>query len=231
MPLETVSLQREYWDQVVQYTFDEARLGRTPNPDIMCNSRVKFGTFFEHVGRHFKKVATGHYAQVLPLPVGEGLIFAQKSDVQDVDVHLALSPDQVKDQTYFLCNLRQDQLRRALFPIGHLQKSEVRAHAERLQLPNRKRKDSQGICFLGKLKFNEFISHYLGDSPGDIREQPGGESMGTHRGLWYVMRIVLLAIYLNMPWLESQCIESYYITSIILILILILILISTSTTT
>lgn len=173
VPLETVSLQKEYWDEVVQYTFDEARLGRTPNPDIMCNSRIKFGMFYEYIGRHFRKVATGHYAQVRIIPERDG------------QAELFMSPDPIKDQTYFLCNLRQDQLKRALFPIGHLHKAEVRQLAESFGLVTEKRKDSQGICFLGKLKFDDFIAHYLGETPGPIREYRTERVLGEHRGLWF----------------------------------------------
>ena len=96
-----------------------------------------------------------------------------------------MSPDPVKDQTYFLCNLRQDQLQRALFPIGHLQKAEVRQLAESFGLVTENRKDSQGICFLGKLKFDDFIKHYLGEAPGPIRDYRSEKVLGEHRGLWF----------------------------------------------
>lgn len=171
VPLETLSLQKEYWQEVVEYTLAEARLGRTPNPDIMCNSRIKFGLFYNYVGRFHKKVATGHYAQVFSKPGG--------------GVELRRSPDLVKDQTYFLCNLNQDQLAKALFPIGHLPKAQVRELATKFQLPTSARKDSQGICFLGKLKFDEFISHYLGEQPGEIRTFGSDKLLGHHRGLWF----------------------------------------------
>ena len=171
VPLETVSLQREYWDEVVRYTVEEARGGRTPNPDIMCNSRIKFGMFYEYVGKHFHRVATGHYAQVGAEESGR--------------VVLRASPDAVKDQTYFLSTLRQDQLQKALFPIGHLLKSQVRQLAEEHALPTRHRKDSQGICFLGKLKFEDFIGHYLGESPGPIVDYSSRAVLGRHRGLWF----------------------------------------------
>ena len=170
VPLETLSLQREYWDQVVEYTLGEAKRGRTPNPDVMCNSRIKFGVFLDFVGRNFSRVASGHYAQI---------------DTIDGIARLRCSPDPVKDQSYFLSNLRQDQLRRCLFPIGHLHKSEVRRLAEEFDLPTKRRKDSQGICFLGKLKFDDFIGHYLGESPGPIRSYPSSEVLGAHRGLWF----------------------------------------------
>jgi sulfur transfer protein SufE len=150
IPLETVSLQKEYWDKVVQYTFQESKLGRTPNPDVMCNSQIKFGVFLNYFGNYFKKIATGHYAQVV-----------ENKDKGGV-YELICSSDNIKDQTYFLSNLQQSQLSKCIFPIGHLQKSQVRILAEQFNLPTKNRKDSQGICFLGKLKFDEFIVHYLG---------------------------------------------------------------------
>ena len=178
VPLEAVSLQREYWDQVVSYLISEAQEGRTPNPDIMCNSRIKFGMFYDHVGKNFEKIATGHYAQVQPV----------QGDIEEGHkprVRLVRSPDAIKDQTYFLCNMRQEQLQHAMFPIGHLQKHEVRQLAEDFQLPTQSRKDSQGICFLGKLKFEDFISHHLGEKEGPVVDYLSGRELGRHQGLWY----------------------------------------------
>lgn len=172
VPLETLSLQKEYWQEVVQCTFDEAKNGRTPNPDIMCNSRIKFGMFYKYVGRYFAKIATGHYAQV-------------SIDKTTGIATLRTSPDAVKDQTYFLSNLRQEQLAKAMFPIGHLEKAQVRELANKYNLATRSRKDSQGICFLGKLKFDEFISHYLGESSGPIVCYKTNRVIGNHRGLWF----------------------------------------------
>lgn len=195
VPLESVSLQKEYWSEVVQYTFQEARQGRTPNPDIMCNSRIKFGMFYEHVGRHFSRVATGHYAQVrldggepggqIDTLAGLGVHLPALSDSTGPRAVLSMSPDPVKDQTYFLCNLQQAQLQKALFPIGHLAKPSVRQLAESSALATMRRKDSQGICFLGKLRFDEFILHYLGENPGDVRCYATGRVLGQHRGLWF----------------------------------------------
>ncbi len=170
VPLRVVSLQAEYFERVVEYTLAELRAGRTPSPDIFCNQQIKFGVFFDRVREPFDKVASGHYAQVREV----GGVF-----------RLFRSPDPVKDQTYFLSRLRQDQLARALFPIGHLRKSEVRRLAEALELPNKARPDSQGICFLGKIPYNEFIRHYLGEKPGDIVEVGTRRVLGRHKGYWF----------------------------------------------
>lgn len=171
VPLRVISLQKEYHNQVVSYTVNEVRHGRTPNPDILCNQRIKFGMFWDKVGKEFDKVATGHYAQVI--------------EDKDGKVHLFCAPDEVKDQTYFLSHLSQEQLRKALFPIGHLSKPEVRDLAERFNLLNKHRKDSQGICFLGKLKFRDFIAHYLGTQRGDLIEYETGIKQGEHDGFWF----------------------------------------------
>lgn len=164
VPLEVVPLQREYWDQVVSYTVREAREGRTPNPDVMCNSRIKFGMFYDHVGKHFRHVATGHYAR-LEHSGGSDDANATPNDrsaaaaaaaagTEEAPVRVAagsdrgrvrllLSPDAVKDQTYFLCALTQDQLRKALFPLGVYTKDQIRELAESYDLPTKHRKDSQ----------------------------------------------------------------------------------------
>lgn len=170
VPLEIISLQKEYHEQVVAYTISEIKAGRTPNPDILCNQRIKFGVFFDHLQQSFDYVATGHYAQVQHHPEGSKLI---------------RSPDPIKDQTYFLAYLSQAQLRKALFPIGHMQKEKVRALAHEFDLPTKDRKDSQGICFLGKLKFNDFIAYHLGQKEGAIIEYETGKKLGTHKGFWF----------------------------------------------
>lgn len=157
VPLEVIPLQKEYFDYVVRYTIKEAREGRTPNPDVMCNSLIKFGMFYEYVGRFSKKIATGHYAQ---------LHYKRDAEGNVLRAVLSPSPDRIKDQSYFLSNLKQSQLQRCVFPIGHLQKSEVRQLAEQFDLPTKHRRDSQGICFLGKLSFDQFIAHYMGEKSG-----------------------------------------------------------------
>lgn len=189
VPLETLSLQKEYWQHVVQYTLHEVRQGRTPNPDIMCNSRIKFGMFYEYVHQHHSVIATGHYARLESY--AQSTIFGRLDHSQlsanDLDQYVIMrrSPDPVKDQSYFLSNLRQDQLRRCRFPIGAFEKDAVRALARDHNLPTMLRKDSQGICFLGKLSFNDFLGHYMGKSPGDIRHYTTGELVGRHEGLWF----------------------------------------------
>lgn len=170
VPLEVVSLQKEYWDAVVAYTLAEIKAGRTPNPDILCNQRIKFGAFFDKINASYDKVATGHYAQV-----------CESNGVYE----LVCSPDSIKDQTYFLSHLNQAQLKRALFPIGHLKKEQVRSLAHQFDLPTKDRKDSQGICFLGKLKFHDFVQHYLGQQVGDMIEWETGNNIGTHNGYWF----------------------------------------------
>ncbi len=170
VPLEVLSLQKEYWDEVVSYAIAEIKKGRTPNPDIFCNQRIKFGLFWDKIEQLFERVATGHYAQL---------------QNNGEDVQLLCAPDPVKDQTYFLSHLSQEQLKRALFPIGHLQKGVVRAFAQQFDLPTKDRKDSQGICFLGKLKFREFVKYHLGEKTGELREVETGKQVGQHAGYWF----------------------------------------------
>jgi len=171
VPLEIIPLQEAYRDRIVQYTISEVRAGRTPSPDVWCNVRIKFGAFLEAIGDRYDKVASGHYAQVL---YGDDELY-----------HLHTSPDAVKDQTYFLAHLSQDQLRRLLLPIGYMTKQQVRADAQRYRVPSRDRKDSQGICFLGKISFAQFIEHYLGTQVGPLVEEETGMILGMHKGFWF----------------------------------------------
>ncbi|KAL3938365.1 MAG: hypothetical protein SGBAC_006715 [Bacillariaceae sp.] len=187
--LEIISLQDQYNERVMQHTLNEASEGRTPNPDILCNSRVKFGCFLDYLEDEregeFDFIASGHYAQLQRTndPLDEA-----RSDHEDVvveTVRLRRAPDPVKDQSYFLCALQQFQLQKLLFPIGHLEKWQVRELAEEFQLPNRHRPDSQGLCFLGKVKFSDFLNIHLGENEGDIIDAFSGEAIGRHKGLWY----------------------------------------------
>ncbi|MGB8468388.1 MAG: tRNA 2-thiouridine(34) synthase MnmA [Candidatus Babeliales bacterium] len=170
VPLEIMPLQREYWSQVVSYTIDQIKKGYTPNPDMLCNARVKFGAFLECIDDSFDFVATGHYAQKITTETG---------------AQLHRSPDAIKDQTYFLAHISKKQLERALFPIGHLTKAQLREQATLLDLPTKNRKDSQGICFLGKLPFDEFVRAHLGTREGKLIELETDTVMGTHQGYWF----------------------------------------------
>lgn len=177
VPLEVIPMQKEYWEKVVEYTVAEAKAGRTPNPDVLCNQQIKFGQFYEKIDDSFDKVATGHYAQVMQ---------DSKFKIHNSDSYLLKrAPDPVKDQTYFLAQISQKQLSRALFPIGKYTKDEVRELAKKYDLPNQNRKDSQGICFLGKIPFKEFLKHHLDVQPGDFIELSTGKKLGEHDGFWF----------------------------------------------
>jgi len=172
VPLHIIPLQKEYHERIVSYTIDEVKAGRTPSPDVLCNRRIKFGVFFDHITDEYEKVASGHYARV------------EYNDTTSLyELHTA--PDPVKDQTYFLSHLTQQQLSRIIFPIGHMQKHEVRQKAEQYNLLTKDRKDSQGICFLGKISFRDFVKHYLGTRTGNIIEFETNAVVGTHDGFWF----------------------------------------------
>jgi tRNA-specific 2-thiouridylase len=170
VPLEIHSLQRPYWDRVVRYAIEELSAGRTPSPDVLCNQRIKFGAFLDEIGDAYERVASGHYARV---------------ERRDGMVVLKRGVDPVKDQTYFLSHLSGSQLARVEFPLGGLAKTEVRALAKKLGLPNRDRPDSQGICFLGKINYRDFVRHHLGEREGPIVERATGKVLGTHHGYWF----------------------------------------------
>ncbi len=168
--LEVIDCHKEYWSQVTKYTMDKVKAGFTPNPDVMCNRLIKFGAFYEKKGYAYDLIATGHYAQT-----------------KWIDGHkwLCTSPDPVKDQTDFLAQIYNWQLQKAIFPIGHYEKDEVREIAAREHLINAKRKDSQGICFLGNIDYNEYVRRYLGENSGDIIDLETGKKIGEHKGLWF----------------------------------------------
>lgn len=170
LPLEIVSLHQEYWDNVMEYAIRAVRDGLTPNPDVMCNRMIKFGFFEERWGHEFDATVTGHYARI---------------EVIDGVKYLATAPDPVKDQTDFLARITYPQLDHLMFPIGSMPKSEVRRLAQELRLPNAQRRDSQGICFLGKIDYNEFLRRHLGERTGDIVEIETGRRLGSHNGFWF----------------------------------------------
>ncbi|MDD6210271.1 MAG: tRNA 2-thiouridine(34) synthase MnmA [Bacteroidales bacterium] len=167
---EIVSLHDEYWENVVSYTINAVKRGLTPNPDMMCNKLIKFGCFEEKWGKDFDYIATGHYAT---------------TSVINDKVFLSTAKDHVKDQTYFLGQVDYMQVSKLMFPIGNLLKSEVRRIAAEQALPSAQRKDSQGICFLGKINYNDFIKRYLGERKGKIIELETGKILGKHNGFWF----------------------------------------------
>ena len=168
--LEIIDLHKDYWDNVVSYTIDKVRLGLTPNPDVMCNKLIKFGVFEQRVGKDYDKTATGHYANTIE---------------ENGKVYLATAKDPVKDQTDFLAQIDSLQVSKLMFPIGNLMKNEVREIALKAELPSAKRQDSQGICFLGKVNYNDFIRRYLGEKVGPIVELETGKILGKHNGYWF----------------------------------------------
>jgi len=166
--LEHVNFAAEYKDRVFAEFLREYRAGRTPNPDVLCNAEIKFKAFLDHAMRlGAEKIATGHYARV-----------RQRGDAFE----LLKGVDGTKDQSYFLHRLNQQQLARTLFPVGDLRKTQVRELAAELRLPNAKKKDSTGICFIGERPFREFLNRYLSHEPGDI-EDDRGRVVGRHVGL------------------------------------------------
>ena len=168
--VEVVNFAREYRERVFARFLSEYECGRTPNPDVLCNSEIKFRAFLDHaIALGADRIATGHYARLLEGPDGVALLKAV---------------DTAKDQTYFLHQLTQQQLGSALFPLGALAKREVRAIARENGIPTYAKKDSTGICFIGERPFREFLARYLPRTPGPI-EDPEGHALGRHDGLAY----------------------------------------------
>lgn len=170
IPYYTINFEKEYWDKVFTYFLDEYKKGRTPNPDVMCNQEIKFNAFLDYALKlEADYIAMGHYAQVEEI---------------DGRFHLARGKDTNKDQSYFLSRIDEAALSKTIFPIGHLDKSEVRQLAEKHKLVTAKKKDSTGICFIGERDFNEFIDKYLLATEGDM-VTIDGEKVGRHSGLMH----------------------------------------------
>jgi tRNA-specific 2-thiouridylase len=170
LAFDVVDLHAQYWEKVVTYTLEKVKQGLTPNPDVMCNKLIKFGCFEEQVGCRYDKTATGHYATIRE--IGHR-------------TWLGTAKDTLKDQTDFLAQIDYLQVSKLLFPIGHLLKSEVRDIARTNGIPSANRKDSQGICFLGKIDFADFLKRYFGERPGAVVELETGRIVGRHRGYWF----------------------------------------------
>lgn len=171
IPFLTLDLSAEYKKDVVDYMIREYGAGRVPNPDVMCNKYVKFGAFLDFARKHgADAIATGHYARI---EANFGHLMSKNRMFAGVDTE--------KDQTYFLWTLTQDQLAHTLFPIGHLRKSDVRTLAKKFGLPNAEKKDSQGLCFMGKVDMAEFLRHFLKLEPGKVLDERGN-AIGEHDG-------------------------------------------------
>src|SRR3989344_1380959 len=161
------NFEKEYKKEVADYMIEEYKIGRTPNPDVMCNQQIKFGTFLKkalEMGTDF--IATGHYAKIESHKAGR---------------YLLVGKDTNKDQSYFLWTLTQEQLKYVLFPIGGYKKKEVRKLAKKFKLLTAEKKDSQGLCFLGKLNVKDFLKHYIKEKPGKVLDQDG-KIIGKHSG-------------------------------------------------
>jgi tRNA-specific 2-thiouridylase len=166
--IEHVNFAADYKDRVFAAFLREYQAGRTPNPDVLCNAEIKFKAFLDHAMRlGAEKIATGHYARVRE---------------QGAEFQLLKGLDPLKDQSYFLHRLNQAQLAKTMFPVGELAKTEVRRIAEEIGLPNAKKKDSTGICFIGERPFREFLNRYLSHQPGPIKDERG-RKLGEHVGL------------------------------------------------
>lgn len=173
IPFRVVNLMTDYRARIVDYLLEGYRNGITPNPDVMCNREIKFGVFLDYAREQgFQEVATGHYAQI-DAPTSSGRR------------HILEGADPNKDQSYFLAMMRAEQIERARFPIGHLTKPQLRKIASDAKLPNASKKDSQGICFIGNIKMQDFLAEYVPDQPGPILRAGDREQLGEHRGLHY----------------------------------------------
>jgi tRNA-specific 2-thiouridylase len=185
IPFRVVNLMTEYREKVVKYLLEGYQAGITPNPDVMCNREMKFGVLWEWAQDHgFEGIATGHYAQKKfavrgsPFPVSENC----EQRTGNTEPAILRGADPNKDQTYFLAMMRPEQVRIAHFPIGHLLKPELREIARELGLKTAEKKDSQGICFIGQVKMEDFLRTFVSDKPGPIVDLEG-KVLGEHRGL------------------------------------------------
>ncbi|MFA6314911.1 MAG: tRNA 2-thiouridine(34) synthase MnmA [Candidatus Paceibacterota bacterium] len=171
IPFVTLDLEEVYKKEVVDYMISEYDAGRTPNPDVMCNRHVKFGAFWNWAkSKGATYIATGHYARNIETVTTGSDGFSLKTGIDDN-----------KDQSYFLWTLNQNDLKHVLFPVGDIKKPDVRKLAKKFRLPNAEKKDSQGVCFIGKIDFKKFLSHYIKTEPGNVLDE-SGKVIGTHSG-------------------------------------------------
>ncbi len=171
IPFKTIDLEKEYKEGIIDYMISEYKEGKTPNPDVMCNKQVKFGAFLDRALKQGADyIATGHYARIRE---------------HDGEYKMLVGNDDNKDQTYFLWTLTQEQLKHSLFPTGEFPKSKVRELAEKFGLPTAKKKDSQGLCFIGKLDIADFLKNYIEEKKGGVLNE-SGKIIGEHDGVTFL---------------------------------------------
>jgi tRNA-specific 2-thiouridylase len=180
IPLHTLDFEKEYEQNVLEYFFREYEAGHTPNPDVMCNKEIKFKLLYNWaMEQGFDYLATGHYAQI-----GKSKKEKVKRKKTDSTFYLARSADEFKDQTYFIYNIKTEQLPHVLFPIGGMKKTQVKVLAKKIGLPNALKKESMGLCFVGKIRLQDFLNQKLHEKAGPILNQ-AGKNLGQHHGLHY----------------------------------------------
>ena len=176
IPMHTLDFEKQYQQTVMKYFFNEYSKGRTPNPDVMCNKEIKFKLLYDWAMKNgFDYLATGHYAQI-----GK----SENRNNRSIGYRLLRSKDEFKDQTYFIYNIKSEQLPHVLFPVGGMKKSVVRSLARKLGLPNAEKKESMGLCFVGRIRLQDFLNQKLKPKAGNIVDQDG-KILGKHQGLYY----------------------------------------------
>ena len=184
IPLHTLDFEKQYEKNVLDYFFKEYKAGRTPNPDVMCNKEIKFKLLYNWAIKNgFDYLATGHYAKVVG---SEKWVVSRKNKDYPLSTNhysLLRSADEFKDQTYFIYNIKTEQLPHIMFPIGGMKKPEVRALAKKIGLPNADKKESMGLCFVGKIRLKDFLEQKLKPKPGNIVDQ-NNKILGKHQGLY-----------------------------------------------
>lgn len=182
IPFRELNLEKEYKKEVVDYMIREYKLGRTPNPDVMCNRFIKFGAFYNWArGEGADFIATGHYARIAKRE-SYNAKRPSPSDATRYTLHAGL--DSNKDQSYFLWQIKKEQLPHILFPVGGMEKTAVRSLAKKFGLITADKKDSQGLCFIGKVDMKDFLRHYIKDRPGKVYDERG-VALGAHRGAFF----------------------------------------------
>lgn len=198
VPLHTLDFEKQYEKAVLGYFFTEYKAGRTPNPDVMCNKEIKFKLLYNWAMENgFDYIATGHYAQVQEVRSKKQEVLTRHSEAKSKNLkkrsfagaqddsgryNLLRSKDEFKDQTYFIYNIKTEQLPHVLFPVGHLKKPQVRAIAKKIGLPNAEKKESMGLCFVGRIRLKDFLEQKLKPKAGPILDQ-SGKKIGQHEGL------------------------------------------------